>query len=199
MAHPGQLCHSAGGRLIFRFTTGSSVLSLNHEGIDTMNLEETIDLAKDMRDDSLLDDSLTLLLELLDEYPDDPLVLFEVGGAYDLLGMEKEAIPFYDQAVDEGLDELELQECLICLGSCYRAIGEFSKAIEVLEQATQQFPEHNSGRAFLALAYYAEGKYEKSVQLLLSLLLETSGDEDIQAYSEPLEYYGSNLNEVWES
>jgi len=160
------------------------------------DLMETIEEARRLRRADELESSQALLLELLEEYPGDPLVLFEVGGAYDVMGEVEIAIPYYRQAISEGLEGDDLQECLICLGSSLRAVGESEDAVSLLEQAVDEFPGRNSGRAFLALAYYSNGDYDQAVSLLLSLLLETTSDEDIQGYADALEYYVDNLDET---
>ncbi|MCP4421130.1 MAG: tetratricopeptide repeat protein [Chloroflexi bacterium] len=161
-------------------------------------IEETIARAKKLRHEDALEASQELLINLLDENLNDPLVLYEVGGSYDVLGEEKEAIPYYQKAIVAGLDGDDLQECLVCLGSSLRNVGNFDEAIEVLEEATEHFPENNSGKAFLALAYYSDGREDEAVKLLLELLLNTTKDKDILAYADPLDYYKDNLDEVWD-
>lgn len=163
-----------------------------------MDKDETINRAKELRRQDELESSQELLLELLEEYPDDPLVLFEVGGSYDVMGWEDQAIPYYQQAIDAGLTGDALQECLICLGSSLRVVGEHEEAVEVLEEAVEEFPDNHSGRVFLALAYYSNGDYEAAVRTLLALLLETTRDEDILLYADPLDYYKDNLDELWD-
>jgi tetratricopeptide (TPR) repeat protein len=163
-----------------------------------MEIAETIEKARAFRRDDELEESQELLLELLEEYPDDPLVLFELGGAYDVMGLEIEAIPYYERAIDQGLEGPELLECYICLGLNHRAIGEFEDAVEILENATSQYPEDNSAKTFLALAYYSNEQYAESVQLLVGLLVQTTDDEQITAYADTLDYYKDNLDEVWE-
>jgi tetratricopeptide (TPR) repeat protein len=162
-----------------------------------MDIEETLAAAKALRERDELEHSQQLLLALLEEHPNDPSVLFEVGGSYDVMGQEAEAIEFYRRAVDEGLQDDELQECLVCLGSSLRVIGDFDEAVEVLEDATLRFPEKRSGQAFLALAYYNAGEHRKAVQLLLDLLLETTSDENILAYTEPLSFYREYPDNDW--
>ena len=164
----------------------------------SLDIATTVEKAKELRHEDELETSQELLLSLLDEYPDDPTVLFEVGGSYDVMGYEDEAIPFYSGAIDAGLEGSELQECLICLGSSQRAIGEVEKAVTVLESAREQFPEDSGIKAFLSLAYYSDERYSDAFQLLLELLLNTTDDEQILAYSEALDYYRENLDEVWD-
>ena len=163
-----------------------------------MDKVETLTRAKELRQSDKLEESQDLLLALLEEYPQDPQVLFEVGGAYDVLGWENLAIPYYQDSINQGLEGPELQECLVCLGSSLRFIGEADEAVGTLLKATEQFPENNSGRAFLALAYYSNDQYEESVRLLLELLLDTTKDAEILAYKETLDFYKDNMDEVWE-
>lgn len=167
----------------------------NHE-LRHPDLTEAIEEARGLRRADALEESQELLLELLEEYPNEPLVLFEVGGAYDVMGEVEMAIPYYRQAIGAGLDGDDLQECLICLGSSLRVVGESEEAVSILEQAVDEYPGRNSGRAFLALGYYSNGEYDKAVSLLLSLLIETTSDEDIQNYGDALEYYVDNLDET---
>lgn len=150
--------------------------------------------ARDLRRDEEFEHSQELLLELLDEYPDDPMILFEVGGSYDVLGEEKQAIPYYREALDAGLAGDERQECLICLGSSLRVVGEYEDAVACLEQAVDEYPTRNSGRAFLALAHYSNGRPDEAVRLLLDLLLSTTNDADIRSFADALEYYRDNLD-----
>lgn len=163
-----------------------------------MNKDETIAKARELRKNDELEASQELLLELLAEYPKDAVVLYEVGGAYDVLEEEKSAIPYYDKAIKAGLEGDDLQECYICLGSCYRNVGEFETAVSILKQAEQKFPERNSIKAFLALAQYSDAQEDEAVRILIDLLLKTTEDEDILAFADTLDYYKDNLDEVWD-
>lgn len=161
-------------------------------------IEETIAHAKKLRQEDELEASQEMLLELLEQHPRNPSVLYEVGGSYDVLGEEKDAIPYYQQAIKAGLDGDDLQECLVCLGSSQRYVGHFEEAVETLAKVVKQFPDDNSGKVFLALAYYSDGREDEAVQLLLDLLLQTTNDENILAYADTLDYYKDNLDEVWD-
>jgi tetratricopeptide (TPR) repeat protein len=163
-----------------------------------MDKTETIERAKSLRREDRLEDSQDLLFELLDAIPDDPDVLFEVGGSFDVMGLEPEAIPYYRQAIDNGLDGEALTECLICLGSSQRLVGDFEEAVETLEEAVQRFPDSESAKAFLALAYYSNDQYEEAVSLLLDLLVRTTKNEEVLAYGDTLDYFKDNLDELWE-
>lgn len=163
-----------------------------------MNIEETIAEAKALRQADELEQSQELLLQLLKKHPGDALVLYEVGGAYDVLGEERQAIPYYKKAIGAGLEGDALHECLICIGSCYRNIGEFETAVEELQKAVKQFPDRNSTKVFLALAHYSDAQEDKAVQILIELLLSTTKDQDILAYADVLEFYKDHLDEIWD-
>lgn len=163
-----------------------------------MEIQETIERAKDLRQEDDLEGSQALLMALLQEHPRDPLVLYEVGGSFDVMGEEREAIPYYRKAIQAGLSGDDLQECLVCLGSSYRALGEFETAVSTLEKAVKQFPDNNSGHVFLALAYYSDAQEDKAVSILLDLLIKTSSDENIQAYAETLDFYKDHLDDIFD-
>lgn len=163
-----------------------------------MDVQDTIRRARALRRDEQLEESQNLLLQLLEHSPRDPLVLYEVGGSYDVLGAEKQAIPYYRQAIQAGLSGDDLQECLVCLGSSYRVIGRFAEAVKTLETAVEKFPQKLSGQVFLGLAYYSNGQESEAVSLLLDLLLKTTGDADILSFRQTLEFYKDNLDEVWD-
>jgi tetratricopeptide (TPR) repeat protein len=162
-----------------------------------MQKEQTIAEAKSLRQEDNLEESQNLLLSLLEEFPEDPLVLFEVGGSFDVMGEEEEAIPYYQKAIEAGLSGNDLQECLICLGSNYRILGDYQEAVDTLEDAVNQFPDSGSVKAFLAVALYSNDQFEEAVRLLLTLLLNTTKDEDILAYGDTLDFYKDNLDDVW--
>lgn len=164
-----------------------------------MNIKETIAHAKELRQADELDESQELLLKLLDEYPDDPQVLFEVGGAYDVLEEARVALSFYQKAIDAGLEGESLEECMVCIGVCQRGLGEMSTAVATLEKAVEQFPNNNSSRVFLALAYYSDGQDDKAVELLLDLLITTTQDAEILEFAGVFDYYKDNLDEVWDN
>lgn len=168
------------------------------QGITQMDKYETIDRAKALRREDRLEESQDLLFELLEMFPDDPEVLFEVGGSFDVMGLEPKALPYYRQAIDSGLEGEALNECMICLGSSQRLVGEFQEAVDTLEDAVAEFPDSESAKAFLALAYYSNDQYDESVGLLLDLIVRTTGDEELKAYADTLDYFKDNLDELWE-
>lgn len=67
---------------------------------------------------------------------------------HDVMGLETEAMPYYEQAIANGLEGESLCGAYIGLGSTYRCIGEYDKAITVLETGLQQFPDNDVMKVF---------------------------------------------------
>ncbi|MEZ4516485.1 MAG: tetratricopeptide repeat protein [Chloroflexota bacterium] len=162
-------------------------------GSEMEDILARVEEARVLRKQDELEESQELLLSMFQEHPDHPLILFEVGGSYDVIGEEELAIPYYRRALVEGIDGDDRQECLVCLGSSLRVIGESEEAVAILQQAVEEFPNRPSARVFLALALLDEGEEVEAVATLLDVVLKTSNDEDIQAYSGALEYYRDEL------
>lgn len=165
----------------------------NYTKADLDDIHERVTEARSLRREDDLEESQALLLDLLEEYPHHPLVLFEVGGSYDVMGEEELAIPYYRNAITEGLSGDDRQECLVCLGSSLRVVGEAEEAVDVLRQAVEEYPDRPSARVFLALALQADGDVNEAVAALLDVILETTTDEDIKAFSGAIEYYRDEL------
>lgn len=163
---------------------------------DKEDIAEQIADARALRKQDELDESQEMLLALLEDHPNHPLVLFEVGGSYDVMGEEELAIPYYRSALVEGLEGEDRQECLVCLGSSLRVIGESEEAADTLRQAVEEFPDRPSARVFLALALFDDGDETEAMASLLDVLLQTTNNPDITAYAGAIEYYRDELRGV---
>src|SRR5919108_5262975 len=117
-------------------------------------LQERLASAVTLREAESRDEACQLLLELHAEFPNDPQVNYQCAWIHDLLGLEREAIPYYEKAVQEGLSGDELKGALLGMGSTYRCIGEYQKARETFQRALELFPERHEYKTFLAMTYY---------------------------------------------
>src|SRR5262245_7400875 len=138
-----------------------------------------------------------LILELHAEFPDDPQVNYQCAWIHDLLGLEREAIPFYEKAVQKGLSGDELKGALLGMGSTYRCIGDYQKAKETFHRALELFPDRYEYKTFLAMTYYNLGEHAKAMELLLTSLAETSKDEGVLRYQRAIQFYADKLDEIW--
>jgi tetratricopeptide (TPR) repeat protein len=138
-----------------------------------------------------------LLLELHSEFPEDPEVNYQCAWIHDLLGLEKQAIPFYEKAIQTGLNDEDLKSALLGMGSTYRCIGEYRESIETFQHALTLFPDSHEFNVFLGMAYYNIGEYSKAMELLLNSLADTSKDEGILRYQRAIRFYSDKLDQTW--
>ena len=119
-------------------------------------------------DDGKAAEMLAKMKSLVSELePNDPDGLFEWASIHDFLGLEADAIPIYERALESGLTGLKSQKAVIQLASSLRNIGKASEAVVLLE--TNSFDDEMAvaAKAFLALAYLDSGNPEKALGLAL--------------------------------
>ena len=150
-----------------------------------------------LRENGRAGEARELLLKLAAERPDDPQVNYQCAWVHDLLGREHEAVPFYERAIEEGLTGGDLEGAMLGLGSTYRTLGEYQRAVEALRSGTTRFPSNRAMQVFLAMAWYNTGECREAVELLLQNLAETTADEGISAHSRAILFYAGRLDETW--
>ena len=149
------------------------------------------------QDQVMLEQARTLLLDLATAYPDDAEITFQTAVVHDNLGLERESIPFYVRALEQGLSGPDLERALLGLGSTYRGLGEYQKAEETLRRGVKEFPANRALQVFLAMTLYNTQQYKEAMELVLTNLLETTSDEKLQYFKRPLSYYAFHLDETW--
>lgn len=161
------------------------------------HLQERLASAIQLRESEKHEEARQLLLQLRSEFPDDPQVNYQCAWIHDLLGLERDAIPFYESAIQSGLRGEELSSALLGMGSTYRCIGEYQKAIETFSQALSLFPDAQEFKVFLGMAYYNIGDHSKAMSLLLNSLADTTSDEGILRYRRAIRFYSDKLDQIW--
>ncbi len=135
------------------------------------------------------------LLALSAEFPGDARVAYQSAWAHDVLGLEAEAVPFYERALAlPGLPREDRRGALLGLGSTYRVLGRHTDAVRILRQGAEEFPQDGALRAFLAMALYNTGGHHEAMTLLLRLLASTSEDPGVRAYRRAIEFYAGDLD-----
>ncbi|OXL85726.1 hypothetical protein BCV73_23615 [Paenibacillus sp. SSG-1] len=150
------------------------------------------------QDQELLADVRARLLELLNEDPNDAQVNYQTAIAHDNSGLGKEAIPYYERALQLGLSGNDLERCLLGLGSTYRYWGQYEKSIATLRRGVQEFPDDRALRVFLAMALYNGQQYKESVELLITNLMESTTDEKLLYFKRGILAYTEDLDETAE-
>jgi tetratricopeptide (TPR) repeat protein len=98
-------------------------------------LREKLASAIQLRESQKHEEARQLLLALHAELPNDPQVNYQCAWIHDVLGLEREAIPFYEKAIQAGLSDDDLKSALLGMGSTYRCIGQYQKSIETFRRA----------------------------------------------------------------
>jgi tetratricopeptide (TPR) repeat protein len=74
-----------------------------------------------------------------------------------------------------------LRSAYLGLGSTYRALGQYSEAERTLREGLAHFPEAAELKVFLAMAFHNIGQSKQAVELLLTVLAESSSDAQSRA------------------
>lgn len=150
-----------------------------------------------LREAGELEQARLSLLELAGEFPDDAQVSYQTAWVHDALGLEREAVPYYERALALGLAGEERAGALLGLGSTLRTLGDYKVAATVLRTGVAEFPERRVFEIFLAMALYNLGRHADAMQRLLLALVDTSDDASIRAYQRAIRFYSDRLDETW--
>jgi tetratricopeptide (TPR) repeat protein len=161
-------------------------------------MEATIQRAIELRNASKHTEAMAILLDLAKKHPRDPRVNYLLAGTYDTQGMEAEAIPYYERALDNGLSGDELRGCLLGLGSSYRCRERYADAVRTLERGIEHFPDAEEFRVFLAMAYYNMGLNREAVSILLKHIGEYSANDGAKKYQRAILYYAKQPDPPYE-
>ncbi|MDX3353961.1 tetratricopeptide repeat protein [Streptomyces sp. ME01-24h] len=135
------------------------------------------------------------LVALGERFPGDAQVAYQAAWTHDVLGMEAEAVPFYEQALrGTGLSDDDRRGALLGLGSTYRILGRYDEAVRLLRAAVMDFPGDGALRTFLAMALYNTGGHREAMSILLTLLVDSSSDPDVARYRRAVAYYAEDLD-----
>ena len=150
-----------------------------------------------LRNNGKKKESNELMLLLVEKYPNNASILYQCGWSFDILGEETQAVPFYENAIELGLPNDEMEGAIIGLGSTYRALGEYEKSKQVFMQGIELFPNNKAIQVFYAINLYNLSEHSNATELLLNVLLKTTKDKQILAYEKALKFYSKHLDEVW--
>lgn len=149
------------------------------------------------RDEGKLNESNELLRNLLMNDPINAELNYQCAWSFDVLGKEAEAAPYYEKALEIGLDDTDTLGATIGLGSTYRTLGNYKKSKQVFERGIARFPNNNALKTFYAMTLYNVGEHKKAMEILLTCIVETSNDPDIASYQKALGFYADKLDRTW--
>lgn len=154
-------------------------------------MQAALKRAAKLRRESKFTEALAILLDLYKANPRDPLVNYELACTYDPQGMEEEAIPHYEFAIEQGLEDDDLRGALLGLGSSYRSTGRFTDSVRTLQKGIALFPDAEEFKVFLALSLYNLGQHRDAMELLLNHIAEFSREPATKRYSAAIAHYAA--------
>ncbi|GGE98558.1 tetratricopeptide repeat protein [Mycetocola zhadangensis] len=134
------------------------------------------------RDRNHMAPTIAALLSIYEQHPQNPRVLYEVGGAYDTAGEEATALGFYERAMAAGLDGDVRRRCYLQYGSTLRNLGRCDESLAVFARAREEFPDSVALGAFESLTLHAAGRGSMALGSLLTLLADHVHAEELERY-----------------
>ncbi|MEI4790607.1 tetratricopeptide repeat protein [Bacillus sp. FJAT-53060] len=160
-------------------------------------METKLVKAIELRKSGHLQESNEMLTHLVEEYPDHASLYYQCAWSYDLLGEEKQAVFFYEKAIELGLSSEELEDALIGLGSTYRTLGEYEKSKQIFLNAMEAYPKNKAIQTFYAMTLYNLNEHSEAMEVLLNCLTETTKDPNILSYRKAIDFYSNQLDTLW--
>jgi predicted Zn-dependent protease len=155
-----------------------------------------LEAAVALRESGRAEEARPPLVALADEFPNSEDVQYQAGWVHDLLGMEAEAVPYYERALALGLGEPDLEGLVLSLGSTYRNVGRLGDALALLQRGVHDYPGNEAMRCFLALAHLSAGNANESLALAFDVILATSQSADVERYRRALTAYRDELRSL---
>ncbi|MBT2531250.1 tetratricopeptide repeat protein [Arthrobacter sp. ISL-48] len=150
------------------------------------------------RDRANMQPTIDAFLDVLSEHPDEPEVLYEVGGAYDTDGQEKTAAEYYERALAGVLEPETLRKCYLQYGSTLRNLGRIDESIAIFSVARTAYPNSVSLGVFEVLTLHAQGKRDAALASALTLLVDHVETDEVKRYETSIRanaHYLRNLEE----
>lgn len=145
-------------------------------------LDEALDAIFNRRDRANMRPTIDALEAVLRNHPDEPRVVYEVGGAYDTDGQEERAIGYYERALALGLDGELRRRCLLQYGSTLRNLGRLEESLAVFDRAIAEHPSSVSLPVFRALTRHAQGRPNAAIADLLEAIADQLNSPEIARY-----------------
>lgn len=137
------------------------------------------------------------LVALADLHPDDAEVAYQTAWTHDALGLEAAAVAYYERALaGADLATRDRLGAFVGLGSTFRILGRYDRAVETLRDGLAEFPDDGALRTFLAMALFNTERHDDAMRILLELLAATSEDPQVRAYRRAIGHYAKDLREI---
>lgn len=174
--------------------SATPTIGCDHVRMSAQNKDEPLAEAVRLREQGHPEQARERLLALTAAFPHDADVAYQTAWVHDVLGLEAEAVPYYERCLQsEDLAEEDRRGALVGLGSTYRVLGRFGQAVETLRRGVEEFPDDGALRTFLSMALFNTGEHHEAMQLLLRLVATTSDSPHVRSYRPAIEHYAADL------
>jgi len=153
----------------------------------------TLDEVRALRVAGRSEEHLAAAKALAAAHPDDPHAQFEAACGLDRLGLEHQAIRYYDEVYRLGVPPELARTFVVGYGSTLRNVGRIDDAIAILGQAIADDPGYPAYAAFLALALLAGGHPRAAVATMLGCALDAARPGVFDGYERALTEYHREL------
>ncbi|WP_244094256.1 tetratricopeptide repeat protein [Jeotgalibacillus salarius] len=137
---------------------------------------------KKLREEKNYEEARNFMEGVLEKEPDRAEYQYQMAWCYDNLGLEREAVPHYERAIQLGLPSEDLEGAYLGLGSTYRVLGRYEEAAQILKEAIAVFPEAEQLKVFYSMALHNVGQHQQAMEVLLHTLVNTTNDKAILRY-----------------
>lgn len=151
-----------------------------------------------LRQEGKAQEAIELLHTMAEKEPGNADVWYQLAWAHDSLGLERQAVPYYETALSQGLKGEDRAGAILGLGSTYRTLGQYEQAKKWLETGMEEFPEQREFEVFYAMVLYNTGEHAEAMKRLLVQLADTSTDPGIHDYHKAIRFYSDQLDRIWE-
>lgn len=158
--------------------------------------DERLGAAVSLRENGQPEQARPLLIALASDFPEDAEVQYQAAWVHDFLGLEADAVPYYERALALGLPEPEREGLILGLGSTYRNVGRVADSLALLERGVSDYPANHVMRCFLALTRLSNDEPREALALAFDALLATSDDPTIERYRRALTSYRDELRDA---
>ncbi|MFD3524635.1 tetratricopeptide repeat protein [Streptomyces sp. NPDC058653] len=163
----------------------------------TKSRDELLAEGVDLRARGEAEQARDRLVALADRHPDDAEVAYQTAWTHDVLGLEAEAVAYYERALaGADLSAGDRLGALVGLGSTFRILGRYEEAVRTLRGGLAEFPGDGALRTFLAMALFNTGEHDEATRILLELLATTSEDPGVRTYRKAIAHYAQDLREI---
>jgi tetratricopeptide (TPR) repeat protein len=113
--------------------------------------------------------------------------------AHDRVGLEAEAIRYYERAWALGVPEPQRKGFIVGFGSTLRNVGRADEAVALFAEAVQAYPDYPPLHAFLSLALFSAGHPRAALATMLGVALDLAGKTGFDGYERALGEYHQEL------